>query len=265
MSRNIIITVLLFISFNIFSDVTHNIIKGDTLYSISKKYDVTIENIKEWNNITDVGSLKVGDTIVVKKENSPVNGATESKSSYKVQKGDTLFSIAKKNNLSLSKILEYNNLEEGDIISLGQLIYYPSVSDNIAKDDNVLIEEETDKDDVPQDEVAPFWPVSGSMKRYTGRIKGIQIEGEPGQYVRAVSNGKVIWYDSYKGIGKVVLVEGDNGYDYLYGTKESLNVRLGSSISAGDKLGRLEENNTSVIFSVFRNGKPLDDVSSAPR
>ena len=44
----------------------HAVIKGDTLYSLSKKYGISIEELKSWNNLSD-NTIGVGDTIVVNK------------------------------------------------------------------------------------------------------------------------------------------------------------------------------------------------------
>ncbi len=40
---------------------------------------------------------------------------------------------------------------------------------------------------------------------------------------------------------------------------------MGINVTAGDKLGRLKENETTIIFSVFKNGKPLNNMTTAPR
>lgn len=254
MRKTVIITLILISSF--IHTETYTIKKGDTLYSISKKFNITLENLMEWNNINSANSLSIGMALIVGKGNY-----------YTVEKGDTLYSISKKLNFPLSEILEFNNLEEGSIISLGQVIYYPGEGVQVIPEIETMEEDLHDSVDVTPESgtIAPFWPVEGNRKSYNGRIKGIEIIGRPGDYIRAVSNGKVIWYDSYKGIGKVVLIEGDNGYDYLYGTNEALNVSLGNTIARGDRLGRLQENNTSLIFSVFKNGKPLENISNAPR
>ncbi|QEN05771.1 LysM peptidoglycan-binding domain-containing protein [Thiospirochaeta perfilievii] len=182
---------------------------------------------------------------------------------YIVKKGDTLFSISRNFNLPLSLLMEYNNLNAGDIITLGQVLNVSKTfEDEPVKIDNSGID--VVKTASPSS-FAPYWPINGNITKYSGRIQGVQIEGSSGDYIQAVSSGRVIWYDSFKGIGKVVLIEGDNGFDYLYGAKDDLNVHLGVKISAGEKIGRLKEENSSIIFSVFKNGKPLNDISKAPR
>jgi LysM repeat protein len=46
------------------TEITHIVAKGETLYSISKKYGITVEQIKAWNNLTDE-SAKVGTLLII--------------------------------------------------------------------------------------------------------------------------------------------------------------------------------------------------------
>lgn len=250
---------------SLFSQEEYTVKQGDTLYSISKIYGVDIEKIKELNGINDISALKVGEKLILTIENNE----DSDKNSYKIEKGDTLFSISRKFNLSLSKLLEYNDLDSDDIISQGQVLKLTGegVDNQSEKIDSVGVEITAEDVAAAVDDVkgVPYWPLRGDISQYSGRIKGVIIEGNSGDYIHAVSTGRVIWYDSYKGIGKVVLIEGDNGFEYLYGATDSFNVSMNKRVDAGDKLGRLKEGNTSVIFSVFKNGKPINDISKAPR
>ncbi len=88
---------------------------GDTLYSISRKYSISVDELKRINNLVS-NDLKIGQVLLLKKEdNNPI---------YIVQKGDTLYSIAKNNNISIDDIIDINNLENDDIY-IGQELYLP--------------------------------------------------------------------------------------------------------------------------------------------
>ena len=249
--------VILFFLINILklaSESIYTVESGDTLYKISKKFNISVEKLIDLNNIKDITSISVGSVIKVES-----NIESLSENSYIVQKGDTLFSISNKLNISLSQLLEYNKIEVSDIISLGQVL---KTTSNINADkDKVMAKVKGEQ----SHNYIPYWPIDGDISNYSGRIQGVLIKGQSGDYIQAVSAGRVIWYDSFKGIGKVVLIEGVNGFDYLYGANEDLNVKMGVMVTAGERLGRLNANSTNVIFSVFKNGKPLNDISSAPR
>ena len=97
--------------------------QGDNLSTIAKKHNITIDELKKWNNLQDntiklESKLKVAD-IRISEEKETVAPKPEVKNvEYIVQKGDNLGSIAKKNNVAVSDIKMWNDLAE-DNIQLG--------------------------------------------------------------------------------------------------------------------------------------------------
>ncbi|RZJ33900.1 MAG: LysM peptidoglycan-binding domain-containing protein [Flavobacterium sp.] len=99
---------------------------GDNLFSIARKYNISVNQIKEWNNFEDTNLLS-GTKIIVSKIEEATEDAVASKTEFKtiqytVKKGDFLGIIAKKNNVSLADIKEWNNLEDNNIHAGQQLI-----------------------------------------------------------------------------------------------------------------------------------------------
>lgn len=97
-----------------FAETNHSVKKGETLYTISLKYGVTIPSIKEANNISS--------NIIY-----PAQKLRIPESTYQVKKGDTLFKIANKHNVSLAQLKSYNGLKK-DTIYPGQTLRIPSGS-----------------------------------------------------------------------------------------------------------------------------------------
>lgn len=89
---------------------------GDTLYSIANKYNITINELKALNDLIS-DNLSVGQLLSVPSGLSLVN-------SYVVNSGDTLYSIAKKFDISVNKLKEYNNLSS-NFLSVGQKLLIP--------------------------------------------------------------------------------------------------------------------------------------------
>ena len=96
----------------------YTIKKGDTLYSIANEFDTTPADIIQSNNLTST-ILSIG-----QKLNIP-SKIQDEKNTYIVNKGDTLYNIAKKFNADINKIKEINNLSN-DILSIGQQLIIPS-------------------------------------------------------------------------------------------------------------------------------------------
>lgn len=107
------------------TDEEYVVKKGDSLYSIAKKYNTSVDNLKSINNIiTD--SLAIGQII---KLPSTSNVASDT---HIVKKGDSLYSIAKTYNTSVDKLKEINNLTS-NALAIGQVLKLPSsnASENV--------------------------------------------------------------------------------------------------------------------------------------
>ena len=85
--------------------------KGDSIWGISRKYNIRVNDLIELNNLSDL-NIKVGQILLVPKQLD---------NTYIVEKGDTLWSISKKNNISVNKLKELNNLTN-NTISIGQVL-----------------------------------------------------------------------------------------------------------------------------------------------
>ena len=103
--------------------------KGDTLYSIAKTYNTTVDNIKKLNNLTS-NTLSIGQKI---KLNDQIDNPKED-NTYIVKSGDTLYSIAKKFNIKVDNLKEANNLTS-NMLSLNQKLIIPKISN---KEDYLL-------------------------------------------------------------------------------------------------------------------------------
>ena len=91
---------------------------GDSLWSISRKFGVTVNELKKVNNLSS-NLLSIGKNLIIpgKKNNTSSN-------EYVVKKGDTLYGIANKYNVSVDNLKSYNNLST-DSLSIGQIIKIP--------------------------------------------------------------------------------------------------------------------------------------------
>lgn len=99
---------------------TYIVVKGDTLYSIAKNLDTTVEELKKLNSINN-NMLTIGQMLKVPVKIVDV-GDTDI---YQVKEGDTLYSIANKYNISVNELKAINKLDS-DILSIGQILNVPS-------------------------------------------------------------------------------------------------------------------------------------------
>lgn len=94
--------------------------KGDTLYSIASKNNLTVQELKELNNLTS-NNLSIGQTLLIKKNPKENTNVT----TYNVKSGDTLYSIARKYNTTVSELINRNNLKTSNL-KIGQELIIPN-------------------------------------------------------------------------------------------------------------------------------------------
>ena len=96
--------------------VNYIVQKGDNLYTIANKYDVTIDDIKKLNNLSTT-TLQIGQILKIP--------GSSNYNTYIVQKGDTLWDIANKYGTTVNKLMTINNLST-TTLKIGQSLLIPT-------------------------------------------------------------------------------------------------------------------------------------------
>ncbi len=120
------------VSINVNKDGFYHIVKSsETLFSISKLYNVSIGKLRQWNNIEDLDVLSVGQKLIVGYKPETINNGQKSYNGVKykthtVKYDDTLYGIARINGISIKELMELNdkedfNISEGEIIKIKAL------------------------------------------------------------------------------------------------------------------------------------------------
>ncbi|UQF39406.1 LysM peptidoglycan-binding domain-containing protein [Vagococcus lutrae] len=94
---------------------TYRVQSGDTLYKIAKKFDTSVANLKDWNQLSN-DTIVVGQTLKVQ-----AKAPERVKQTYQVKAGDTLWKIAQHFNVSVAQLKEMNQLSS-DAISINQVL-----------------------------------------------------------------------------------------------------------------------------------------------
>ncbi len=106
------------VSNNTGNNITYTVVRGDSLWSIAREYNTTVDAIKQLNNLTS-NTIYIGQKLQI-----PVSNNTGNNLTYTVVKGDSLWSIARKYNTTVDAIKQLNNLTS-NVITVGQTLQIP--------------------------------------------------------------------------------------------------------------------------------------------
>jgi LysM repeat protein len=245
----------------------HIVQKGDTLYSISRTYKLSLDELCGANNIDSSSVLKAGQRLVI-----PV---IVENAKYTVQKGDTLYSIARANGMTVDALRNLNGLSESSTLKAGQTLQIsPSAAASVVANTSKPATTNTPKPAATtatqQKQTSIQWPVQTSSVTYVnGKISGVQLTTKENESVVAINSGTVIYSGIYRGYGNIVLVQNKSGYMYVYTGMGNLSVNPGKQIISGDVLGTVgidsESGKSQLILMVYQKDGKAIDPASAPR
>jgi LysM repeat protein len=95
--------------------LTHTVESGETLYAISRMYDVEVSDLRQWNEL-DSDNLRPGMQLFVAPEEQHTR---EALTYHTVKQGETLFGLSRRYDTEVARLIEWNELGDGSI-QIGQ-------------------------------------------------------------------------------------------------------------------------------------------------
>ena len=232
-------------------DLIHVVGKGDTIYSISRIFQVSPDELMRANGIADPSKLSVGKRLVIPASAEtavsapmPVKNIPVSLVSYKAVKGDTLYSIAKKHGITVQRLQEINKYSSDHVLKIGDLVKVPGTASQ-GGNTSTTTSASVAAHSVGTGVYSLRWPVNPKDISYMSGQMGVVVEGERLETVKSLTQGNVVSAGPWRKFGRVVIVETSGGYYYMYGGCESITVKVGDKITPGMELGRLGVNSVS--------------------
>jgi len=244
--------------------VTYIVQAGDTVSSIAKKFDVSIDTIRWQNDLKSIDAIKPNQTIEI----PPVTGIV-----HKVKRGETIYSIAKKYDVNAQSIVNwpfntYSNDETFEL-AVGQILVVPDgvkPAEQLWDPKRYIAQTTPDAGSVSA--TGQFvWPTSGGIsQRFVWYHQAIDIANKAAPAVLAADSGRVVvagWPDGF-GYGNRVMIDHGNGFVTLYAHLSSISVSVGQTVNRGDVIGRMGTTGRStgihLHFEVRKGGVNVDPL-----
>ena len=270
---------------------------GDNLSSVARDYNMTTKQLAELNDLEAPYSLRVGQKIKVLSDEKP--SVKEDKiitKTYVIKKGDSLLSIAKKNNTELIKLADLNGIKKPYSVKIGQKIKI--VDEKATKDYRVKAEkaakiakQESRTNDIPEQKLVVkeqsevettvktkksnnssnsfMWPVKGEIVSNFGNKSnglyndGINISAPKDTSFKASEDGVVAYVgNELRGYGTIILIKHNNNWISAYAHCAGVKVSRGDKVEKGQIIGTVGQTgnvNSPQLYFSLRNGREAVD------
>lgn len=209
----------------------YSVMKGDTLYRISRIYGQSVSDLVAWNNLGNANEINEGQLLRV------VPPGTDEVSVQTASVSDAGSEVQPIGTVAAEKAADQENGADGASRTV--------------------------------EGIAWAWPASGSILRgFSEQSKGVDIGGTEGQKVLAAAEGRVIYAGTMDGYGNLVIIKHSDDLLSAYAHNSRNLVAQGSSVSRGQQVAEMGRSGTDAVklhFEVRRQGKPVDPLTYLPR
>ena len=226
---------------HIHKDNLYKVKKGDNLFSISRRFNISIQELIKVNKIQEPYKIFPNQSIFIPQNKMHI-----------VVKGETLYSISRYYETTVFTLAKYNNIKNINNIKVGKELIIPKKSEKIKKikkkwDSNFKKEKiDNSKIVILRDKKTSkfIWPVKGKLLSKYGKSKegfyndGINIDSKKGTKVMSSQAGKVIYSgNEIPGYGNLILIKHSKNWITAYAHLNEVFTEKGKKVSKGEIIG----------------------------
>ncbi|MDR6601530.1 murein DD-endopeptidase MepM/ murein hydrolase activator NlpD [Achromobacter deleyi] len=200
---------------------------------------------------------------------------------YRVQSGDTLTQIARKQGTSVSNLVRWNSLSNSNSIEVGQMLRVAPPGGQASTSASGKAQSKpaassprtsssTKRRTAPPGAISLVWPAQGKVTRgYDGGgSNGIVISNSSGTPVVAAAGGTVAYSGSgLRGYGHLVIIKHNASFLSIYAHNSKLLVKEGQSVKQGQKIaemGNSDSKQVGLYFELRYDGQAVDPAGNLP-
>jgi len=260
LKKSILIVVVISMAFSIFSScsgsqirneqaagVYHRVKKGETAYSISRVYDIKLQDLADINNITDPSVIKEGTVLFIPGAKNVIEDV-----------------MAHVKEMDKNTAGDPETIKKPDEAS--SQTDKPIFQEKESKIDEVPAQKDkTETQDLQDAEKMFIWPVQGIVKTRFGRqpnktyYNWIKIAANAGTEVKAAANGTVIFSSNLRDYGQTVIIKHQNDFTTVYTHLVNRCVKADQSVKKGETIALVGEKDKSgeayINFEIRVKGK----------
>ena len=223
--------------------------------------NMNIDQIKEINS--NVWSQKNTKNVLERvKEKKRISAGPKDLTKHKVEAGETIYSIARLYNVSVTSLAKLNRLDAEFTIYVGQTLIVPISQKKVTtaksaikpKSQNSIQNKKNNfqnpsiKEEISSSKTQFIKPVKGKIiNKYNPnndkrKNQGVDFQVLPGSLVYAASDGSVaLITDNTENFGKIVLIRHENNLISIYGRVAKVLVKKNDLVKKGQKIGSMPE------------------------
>ncbi len=223
-------------------DNRYKVKKGDNLFSISRQFNISIQELIKVNKIQEPYKIFPNQSIFIPQNKKHI-----------VVKGETLYSISRYYETTVFTLAKYNNIKNVNNIKVGKELIIPKRSEKIKKIKNKKWDSKFKKKKIENRKIVILsdkknstfiWPVRGKLLSKYGKSKegfyndGINIDSKKGTKVISSQAGKVIYCgNEIPGYGNLILIKHSKNWITAYAHLNEVFTEKGKKVSKGEIIG----------------------------
>ena len=262
--------------------------RGDTVFGISRKFEVPLRSVIDANGLEPPYNLRVGQNLQIPRQRI-----------HTVEAGNTVYGISRTYGVDLSELVRLNDIAQPYTIAVGQRLILPTASGGQVASAASAPAQPAPLDAGDSQPMAPetapsvaapaapqaipaaiptpparsggkfLWPVEGRLLSVYGPTAdglhndGLNIEAPAGTPVLAAENGVVAYAgNELRGFGNLLLIKHSDGWVTAYAHTASFLVERGQSVTRGQQIATVGRSGSvdrpQLHFEIRKGSRAID-------